>query len=294
MNDLSNNLRAVPGDNSGVDFARIMTDQLAVDYKGTVADAVALLEEARSAPKEINDDETAGKVAAIVKRLRDLAKTFDAYHKNEKLPHKTRAEACDQFFFGWIDKLARRDKKNAAGAADILFARFDDFQQRKLRAEQLKRQREADEAADRERIAAAAAAEAARVEEEARLSADRARAPAQIEKKAEAAQEAAVEADSKSVDHIIATDKADAADLATKAKPADIVRTRFDDGVMGTMQTEKFAEIVDRKLLDKEALWPHIKTEWLQTALNLWAGTTGHAEQMPGARIGKRPKSRIR
>lgn len=298
------NPRAVPGDNSAVDYGRIMLVELERDYKGAKDDTGALLIEAKGivdampVPRTIRDEELAGKVATLFKRIRDHAKSLTAFHAKEKLPHKVRGETCDSFFFGQIDLLARRDKKNKAGAADVLFLLYDEYQQHKLRVEQLERLRAADEAAAAEAAAAKAAAEAARVEEEARLAAERARAPAQIEKKVDIAEAAAVAADSAKVDHMMATDKADAAELATKSKPADMVRERYDGGVMGTMGTVPFVEITSKDDLDLEKLRPFLKLEWLETALRGYAGSVSYsqdaAHQIKGAKFGKKPKSAIR
>lgn len=298
------NQRAVPGDNSAIDFAGMMLADLDRDYKGPKEDSAKLLAEAAAlvetipVPRIIRDEAIAEKLATLYRRIKDHAKNLTAFHAREKLPHKVRGETCDSFFFGQIDKLARRDKKNKAGAADVLFAIYDEFNQFKLREEELARERELERLAQIERDRVAAAQEAERVAEEARLAAERARAPAQIEKKQEIAQEAAVEADSKKVDAILATDAADKAELATKASPAQMVRTRYESGIIGTMQTENFAEVTDRATLDLEKLRPHLSIAVLEAALRLYAAGFAYSNapenQITGAKFGKRPKSRIK
>lgn len=289
---------AVPGHNEAPDYARLITDEMQKTYLAEFELSAALRAEARNLPAECNDEDTAGKYAALIKRIRDHAKVLTSHHDKEKLPFKIKAEAIDSVFFGEVDKLARRDKKNQAGAADVLYARYDDFQQRKLAAEKLKRDRELEEAAKIERDKVAAAQAAAAAEEEARQVLERARAPAQIERKEEIVEQAAAVADSAKVDAIMATDKADAAELATKAKPADMTRTRYSGGVLGTMGTEPFVEITDRATLDLEKLRPHLPIAVLETALRAYATGVGYSSdpafQIAGARFGKKARSRIK
>lgn len=303
MSDLDNP-RAVPGDNSAIDYAGLMLVDLERDYKGPKEDTAALLAEAVALvdtipkPRVVRDERIAAKLAILFRRIADHAKALTAYHAKEKLPHKVRGETCDSFFFGQIDKLKRRDKKNQPGAADILFALYDEFNQHKLREEEAARERELARLAKIESDRVAAAQEAERLAQEAAEAAERARAPAQIEKKVEIAEQAAVVADSAKVDAILATDAADKAELATKASPAQMVRTRYESGVVGTMQTENFAEITDRTILDLEKLRPHIPIAALETALRAYANGLAYSSapehQIAGAKFGKRPKSRIK
>lgn len=276
------------------DFALVTTAFLEDEYASRPKIAAALLQEARDLPVEIEDDATKGKYTSLIKRLRDESKALEALHSKEKSPYLRGGQAVDQFFFGLIDKLARRDKKAKAGAADVLGNRLTDYDTKVLERE---RQRLRQEAAERERIAREAQEKAdreAREAEEAHRAAERARLPettAAKEAIAEVRQAAATEA---KVDAAIAIGKAEEARIATFAKPADIMRTRGDDGTLSTMATEPYAEIEDDRLLDKEVLWPFIKFEAKEQALRSWAKTTSHNQQMAGAKIGKRPRSVVR
>ena len=62
------------------------------------------------------------------------------------------------------------------------------------------------------------------------------------------------------------------------------VRTRGEQGSVSTFRTEWQGTVENRDLLDKNALWPHLKLEDLQIALNAWV-KSNPGKQMPGAFI---------
>lgn len=290
------------------DFALVATAFLEEEYAKQGPIVAALLEEARAIPKVIEDEGTKSKVTSIIKRMRDQAKLLVAAHGKEKQPYLRGGQAADQFFFGLVDKLARRTKTNNPGAADVLNNRLTDYDNRVLEAERLRRQREADEAAARareaqEKAAREAAAEVRRLleAEEAAAAAERARNPERKEEKAAIAEtaqaavaEQAAKTDTAKVEAAATFAQAQEAHIATLAKPADIMRTRGEDGTLSTMGTEKYADILDRTLLDKEKLWPYIKPEALASALTQWARLTDYNQSMPGAAVGRRNKSVVR
>lgn len=274
------------------DFAAVTIAYLEEEHASRPKIAAALLDEARALPDKIDDDATKGKYTSLIKRIRDESKALDALHSKEKTPYLRGGQAVDQFFFGLIDKLMRRDKKGRPGAGDVLGARLTEYDTRKLAEEQARRQREWEEAervrltAERERILKEQAAE------EARLTAERARV--HVEAKAGIAAAKGTEATAAKVEATVAAITATEARMATLAKPAEIMRQRGADGTLSTMATEKFAEVIDANLLDRDALWPYINLGEKEKALRLWANNTGHNLQMPGASIGKRPKSTVR
>lgn len=303
MTNAAENPRAVIGGNvaplaklisDSDNFAQEVTDFLRDRFAGSPIAVAALLEEARELPDIIADDADKGKYTSLIKRIRDEAKRLGAYHEKEATNYLRGKQAVDQYFFGLIDKCSRRDKKNKPGAADILLARLNDYDTRVLAAEQARRRAEFEEA---ERVRLAAEAEAQRLAEEAeqaRLAAERARAPAKIEEKAGIAATKGHEAVAATIEANVATTRAEDTRFATFAKPAEIMRTRGDDGTLSTMATEPYAEVVDADKLDKDKLWPFIKLETKEQALRAWAKNTGHTQQMDGAKIGKRPKSVVR
>lgn len=283
------------GDNSNeIDFAQDETSRLDLDYRNFVVSARELAEEARALPEAINNDEDKSKVVSLIKRLRDCAKRSDGLREMEKVPHLRRGQAVDNFFNRITDALARRDRKAKPGIADVLQARLTDYDERKLAEERERRRREA-EAAEREAERLRKEQEAREREaEEARLAAERARKPETQAAKAAQAEEAADELVQAKVDAEIAARAAETAYVDTLAKPADIMRTRGEDGTLSTMATEPYAEVVDATKLDKEALWPFVKLDAKEAALRAWAKANGHAVQMEGAKIGRRNKSVVR
>lgn len=275
-------------------FAQTVTDYLGEEFKDAIRIAEELLEEARALPKEIDDDETKGKFTSLIKRIRDHAKKLDAFHESEGTNYMRGKQAVDQFFFGPIDKLARRDKKNRPGAADVLNARLTDYDTKVLAAKQAELKRQADEADRVAREKADQEAEAARIAEETRLSAERARSPGKIEEKREAADEAARTLTTASAEAQVAAGAAETAHVDSLAKPADLMRARGDDGTLSTMVTEPYAILVDRTKLDFAKIAPFFTLIEIEKALRQWAKNTGYTVQMDGASIGRKPKSVVR
>lgn len=276
------------------DYAKEETLRLESEFLNTVADVNAALNEARECPKVVEDDAAALSMGAVVKRIRDLVARIKAFREKEVEPHLRRQNAINAFFFSLQDKLVRRDKNAIAGALDILAARVADYQARKLAREQEERAAAARAARIEEEKRQAAAREAARLAEEARLTAERARAPAKIEEKQQAAEVQQTKAVEANVEATMATGAALDAHIDTLAKPADMVRTRGDDGVLLTMATEPYAVVEDRSKLDFVKLGPFFTQGEVEKALRAYAKNTGYTVMMEGAAIGKRPKSVIR
>jgi len=254
----------------------------------------ALLAQAREIPATIDDDESMGKASKIVKALRDLTKEIESHHASTKAPYFRSAQAVDNWFFALWDRAVRRQKTNKPGAADILLARIDDYNQRKLAAEQERRAAEARKLA-REAEEKRLAEEAARRQaEEDRLAAERARNPVKIEEKGAVADQSEQAATTAKIDAGLALDKAQEAHIQTLARPADMVRTRIEEGPTVTMATEPYALVEDYAKLDIVKLRPFIKQDALDQALRSWAKVTNYNEQMPGAVVGRRPKTVVR
>jgi hypothetical protein len=136
--------------------------------------------------------------------------------------------------------------------------------------------------------------QAAKEAEEKRLAAERARLPETRETKQAAAAEAQEVASAAKVEAVVAEAKAEEAYVDTLSRPADIMRTRTSTGTLSTMQTETYSIVENAALLDPMKLWPYIKFDAKQTALNAWAKSTDFREPMNGASIGRRPKSQVR
>jgi hypothetical protein len=294
MSDI--NPRAVIGSNTpdSIDYAKDEIERLQAEYAETYRAVESLLGEFDETPDTIEDDTQKGIVASLIKRMRDTTKRIDGLRELEKMPYFRRGQGVDQFFNGLFDRLTRREKRNRPGAADILQQRLTDYDTKLLKAEQERRRKEAAEAERKAREAREAEAKAAREAEERRLAAERARLPETRETKQEAAAQAEEVASTARIEAAVANDQAEAAYIDTLARPADIMRNRGADGTLTTMAREFYAEIEDANLLDKTALWPFISLDAKEKALRQWAKTSGHRQQMPGAKIGDRPKSVVR
>lgn len=277
MMTYADNPRAVVGDNRAPDYAQRVTEELRAQYRETERQVQGLLDEAAVAPT-ITDDDTMGVVARLIKKIKDEAKRLVALHDAEKQPHLRAGQAVDQFFFALQDKLAKRNRMGRPGIADELQQELDDYNQRKLAAER-ERRRQEEERLRREEE------RRLREAEEAKRRAERARKD--IEEKQAVASAAQAEADRAAI-------AAEDARIAMLAKPADMIRTRVDEGPMVTMGTESYAVIEDYAALDKEQLWPFITRSALDAALKGWARTTNYSQPMAGARVGRRPKTVVR
>ena len=128
----------------GGDFAKEVTKWLN-DRFGNIPETVqSLLDECATLLKDpatgqvldIENDETKGKVASLIKRLRDQAKIIDGLHEKEKTAYYRGGQAVDQFFFGLHDRLMRRDKKARPGAVDVLGQKLTEYDTRVLAVEQ--------------------------------------------------------------------------------------------------------------------------------------------------------------
>lgn len=289
---------SLPAIISGIEgLPAAVNDYANAAYRETISTIDALLEEGRAMPLAIEDgdDSTAGRFSVLIKRLRDEGKRLAAFHEHEKSPYFRAAQAWDQFFFGLIDKVARRDRKNQPGMADVLQGRLDHFLQRKLAAEQAKLRAEAERRERERREAERIAREAAAKAEADRLAADRARKAETQAAKGAVAEQSAQVAFSAGVHADVATERAqEAAQIAQTAKPSDLVRQRVAEGPLVTMRQEPYAEIMDETALDKDRLWPFISFAAKEQALRAWARSTGHKAEMPGAQVGFRSRGQVR
>jgi asparagine synthetase B (glutamine-hydrolysing) len=277
-----------------IDYAKEEVGRLQVDYHNHVVTIETLEVEADDIPDVIPDTATKETVVDLIKRMRDSVKAIKGLHELEKMPHLRRGQGADQFFFGLLDRVMRRDKKNNPGAGDTLLEKLTAYDVRILAEENERRRLAAEEAA---RVLAARVAEENRLAAEAeaaRLAAERARKPETTAAKEEVAIQAETVASAARVETAVAAAVAEDAYVATLARPADIMRTRTASGSLSTMGTEKYSEIEKQDLLDKNKLWPYISIAEKQKALNAWAKANNYAEPMAGAKIGSRPRSGVR
>jgi hypothetical protein len=291
------NPRAVPGSNQAPDYAQQVTDRIAEEYReiGTTLDR--LLDEARTMPAVVESDQQALLLGALIKRMRDVDARIESVRGLEKEPYLRGGNAVDSFFNAWRDKIGRRNKNDRSakpGATDVLQARINDYQNRKIAEENARREAEARETERLAREAREKAAREAREAEELRLAYERTRKaefkPARNEA-AEAQERAAALAQQ---DAARAAELAEEARLASLARPADIARVRGNDdsgaGVTLTVAKENYALLVDRAKIDLELLRPYFTDVEIEKALRGWAKATSYRIAMPGAEIGSRNK----
>lgn len=298
---------AIGGNVAVTDYAKVEQERLASEYIGYLNTLNELSAEAEAKDVAIDDDETALKTGALIKRLRDLDKRVEETRVVEGEPWLRRKNACDAFFKGLrniIQPEDKRERQTKPGWIDRLQGRINVYQDRKEQAERERLERERLEQARIARETAEKAErdrkEAERLKQEAEeraREAERARAPEHVARKTDIATEAAQAADAAAGDvvgsRLAAQQAAEAAHdayIATLAKPADIVRTRgvtsAGAGVTLTKAKEPYAVVTDRNKLDKAKLWNSFTDDQVEMALRKWARATGHNEQMEGASIG--------
>lgn len=276
------------------DFADVVTAFLEEAYRQYPTQMDQLLDGAANLPNPITTQEDKIATAAVVKDIRDLAAKFDAFHKKEKQPYFRGGQAVDQFFFSMIDQLLRRSRTARAGVGDLLLQRITEYDDRVIAEETARRKAIADEAARVARIAQETAAREAQEAAERQLAEQRARKPDTIQARGAEARGAEARASASGVEAAVAGQRAERAHQDTLITAPEIVRTRSAEGTLSTTVTEKFATLVDKRLVDKEVLWPFIPASEIEKALRAWAKTTDYNTPMAGAEIGKRNKARVR
>ena len=294
MNALAENPRAVAGNNEAPDYAKEVTERMARDYAALQESLTEALADARTLPKEVNDDGVMGTVAHAVKRLRDVGDRIEAIRVAEKEPFLCGGNAVDSFFGALLAKIARKKKTDPVGAIDVLQARVDDYVNRKAAEERRRREEEARVAREAEEKARSAREAAERAQREAEEKAARARKQENIDLQRQAAREAEAAAQAAREAEERARRQEQDARAAATAKTADLVRTRTDEGNMVTAKQEGYVEVTDYAKLDAKILWDFIKDEHKLAALKQWAKITQHKRQMDGAIIGLRDKAVIR
>lgn len=292
------NPRAVPGSNEAPDYAQQVTDRLAAEYAEVEKTMNGLLDEGRELRGiKVDGDDQALLRGALIKRMRDLDNRVETIRSMEGEPYLRGKNAVDAMFFAWRDKLGKRNKNDRAaknGMADDLQADINDYQNRKIAAENARLEAERREADRIAREARDKADREFREAEEARLKADRAR-----KEETKVATNAAAEAQERASDlarqeEARTAQLAEEARLAALAKPADIARVRGNDvtgaGVTLTVAKEPYAILTDRSKITLELLRPYFTDAEIEKALRGWAKATGHRIAMPGAEVGHRNK----
>lgn len=291
------NPRAVLGANQAPDYAQQVTERIASEYAALTKSIEDLLAESEEMPVVVEDDAAALKLGALIKRMRDADTRAEGIRVAEGEPYLRGKNAVDSFFFAWRDKIGRRNKNDRSakpGATDVLQARINDYQNRKIAEENARLEAERREAARLAQEASDKAAREARDAEEARLKAERARKAENVTATRAAAEAQERAADAAREEAARTAELAEEARLASLAKPADIARVRGNDntgaGVTLTVAQEPYALLTDRAKVNMELLRPYFTDAEIEKALRGWAKATGHRIAMPGAEIGHRNK----
>lgn len=289
------NPRAVIGSNTpdAIDYAKEESDRLQRDYAALLITEGELNAEADKIPEVLTLEHKPATVD-LIKRFRDFKIRCEGLHSLEKQPHYRRGQGVDNFFFGIIDRVLKRDKKNMDGIGDVLNKRLTDLDVRLLAEENERRRLEAERLERDRQEAETKRLEQERIAQEAREAAERALKPHTQAAKEVIAEQAEETASAAAVEEQVITAKAEEAYVQTLAKPAEIMRSRTASGTTATMAQETFAEIESVNELDGSKLWQFVTFENKQKALLAWARSTDFREPMPGAKVGRRPKSRVR
>lgn len=277
---------AVAGHNDAPISAQSVTAAMARDYAALSQATSGLLLEAKALPEMISDEAGLGAVSAVIVKIRDKAKFANATREKEKEPYLRGGQAVDAFFKDIIDRL---DKTNT-----ILGRRVNAFQQAKLAEERARREREAAEARMVAEAAARRLADQQRQQREAEEAAARARKQENIDAHLEQAADHAEMASAAAKTTTVALNEAAAAEAALNVKPAELTRSRFEEGTVVTMKQVGYVELVDSSKLDIAVLRPFIKDEHLLIALRAWAKINGYKKPMDGAIVEMRDEAVIR
>ena len=254
---------ATMGDNNPPDDITILRERMEDEAAHLISRRDELIGAVERAPVDIEDDETSGKVADLIKLIMACHKSAEAQRVASKEPFLESGRAVDGFFKRITEPLERAKKQ--------VEHRLTLYQRRKAEEERRRREEEARlqaEEAERQRIAAEQAAADLRTDDDlaAAISAETLSRQAEID--AEKARQAAL------------------------AKPAELSRSRGELGAVASLRTEWTGEIVSREEIDLSALRPHIPLDALEKAVRAYVRAGGR--DLKGAKIYERTVSVVR
>jgi hypothetical protein len=238
------------GDNLPPDDANPLQDRLTEDHADLMARRDELLAAAERTPETVDDEEMNKKFATLAKLLAALVKKTETERVGEKEVYLAGGRQVD----GWFKQITDPVKK-----AKVSIETRQTEWQRKVAAEERRRRQEEERKAREE--ADRLAKEAAAREREAR--------DAKTLDDAVAAEEVAKQA---------AAD-AEVAAKAADAKPADLSRTRSDEGAVASLRTwwDFRYDSADafRRDLDLESLRQHLGLDALEKAVRSFVKANG-------------------
>jgi chromosome segregation ATPase len=192
MNDISNERATIGGNNPPATRA----EELAQRYSDFLDLATAALDAAAKTPDVVNDDDTSGKFAELVKHMREIERSLETAFDAEKAPHSIAITQIQGFFKTHMEALEKARKKLSEINKDYSVRKKEEEKKRlealaqAKREAQEKKQREANDALTTKAAAEQALTEYKRLSDEA----DQARSSATSEVEQAQAQVAGAEA----------------------------------------------------------------------------------------------------
>lgn len=249
-----------------------LEDRLALDYMERIASIAAVAARATAAPKVITDEDGHAVIVGIVKDARQTSKATEAERVAEKAPFLEAERKVDTFF-----------KPLTARCDTVITAmekRIKAWLDSKAAAERARRDEEARQAREAERMA--------REEANKRLAeAASAKANADVHetKMVEAASAAAV-ANAHGAD-------ARAAERSADARPADLARTRTTEG-LATLTTFWDFEVQDWDSVSLVKLRDFIPRDAIEKAIRAYVKLHGGSKPLPGVNIFENTRANVR
>ena len=254
---------AAIGHNNPPSDEAIFLSELESRYGEALKRRADLLEAAKRAPETIEDAETAGRVADVIKQLIAHEKAADKARTEAKAPHLERGRWIDAFFKGTaVAGIA--DVKKTLNARLTAYQREEAAKERRRREEEERRRREEAERARREAEAKAQAAET------------------------EGDLEAAVQAEDEARE---AQAEAERAARASQAGSADLSRQHSGAGSVASLRTTWKCTGFDHQTVDLGALRHHLSRDAIERAIRAYIRAGGR--ELRGATIAEISESRV-
>lgn len=271
MNDITEvttDPRLLPGDNKPP-----LAERLPIDYAAELATVETIAAAATNAPKEITTDDEHAALVKIVKDARTIGKTLKSHFEKEKAPHLEAGRTVDTFFKKpreRMDSVVTAMEKRIKVRLDAIAA-----------AEQARIAEEARQAREKERLAREEAERQLREAAATKPGNSDVRETRMIEAAASTAVAKAHETEARSLE------------IAATAKPAELARTRTEEG-LSTLATFIDYEITDIEAVSLVKLRPFIKHEHIEQAIRAFVKTHGEAQTLPGVRIFRNTRANVR
>lgn len=218
----------------------ITPDQLYVDNEDLMNAVSAIEIEATHSPTDVPDDATSGKLQDLIKTIDGIGKRAEMTRVGVKEPYLAASRAVDGYFKGIEERLKKARFPVYTRVANYLRAK--EAKARLEREAEARRLREAEE--EKRREAREAEERAARLREQKR--------PGAAVEKETLANYSRNEADTIGAAAIVAEQQA-------QVKPAELARTRSDEGgALGTLKEVWQFTIEDFDAIPGSPLWPYI------------------------------------